>query len=484
MSQKIVLVWTLCVITVLALAACSAPPSELGSAPHRAQILEDRAATQNFTHGQIISLSIEEALELGIQTNMDARVSALEYLSAQDDVTLEKLQAFPSVKYALTRSGRSNSGASSSMSAATGLQSLEPSISSEQYRTLRDLDVNWNLIDVAAAVMQSRSSADRAGIAEERHRKVLQNIRKDVYVAYWRAQADQETHKQTLSLLGSMDAQYDNLNTAVEEKLISRGEGERIKSELRKRRTELEELQSEASSAVIELQGLLSLPYGADLDLTTKTQDLSGAMNAATSKDAETLELIALEQRPEMHEAFLEQNISARDTRLEILRTIPGAELFFGMKNDTNRFLEDRKWASFSAAIVQNITELVTLPARYRGAKNQEELSRARHLAKATAVMAQVHLARHSLIYARRQYENAKDAEQGARYTGFATQKSALAGQSSAQESLLARLDAHMAYIRSRQAYAAMQDAYASLILSLGLEVGKPVSWKKPEAAG
>ena len=41
-----------------------------------------------------------------------------------------------------------------------------------------------------------------------------------------------------------------------------------------------------------------------------------------------------------------------------------------------------------------------------------------------------------------------------------------------------------MAYIRSRQAYAAMQDAYASLILSLGLEVGKPVSWKKPEAAG
>lgn len=468
----------------IALISCAGNSPGQYESERALQIKNDRAATQNFEPGQTVKISIEDALNLGVQNNMDARVSALEYLSAQKDITLEKLKAFPAIEYSLTRTGRSNPGASSSLSASTGLQSLEPSISSEQYRTLNDLDINWNLIDVATAVMQSKSAIERADLSAERHRKVLQNIRKDVYAVYWRVLADQETKQQTQILLEDIQKQKQNLDTALKEKLLSRLETENVKNDLTQRQMELEALAKENSAAIIEFQSLLSLPYNSSLTLTSKNENIDQAVLNATKADVQILELTALKQRPEMREAFIDQKISARDARLEILKTIPGAKLFFGLKDDTNRFLEDNQWSSFSAAIVQNITSLITLPARYSKAKNLEELARARHLAKATAIMAQVHLSRHGLIYAKQQYINAKEHQESGHYTGLASQESARLGRTPAQDALLKKIDAHIKRIRRYQAYAALQDQYASLLLSTGHDIGTPVVWKNPEVSG
>lgn len=471
------------VLVAISLASC-AGSSGANDQARKMQIKEDYAATQNFKTGEIIKISIEEALALGIRNNMDARVSALEYLSAQDEITIEKLKALPSVEYSLSRTGRSNVGASSSLSVSTGLQSLEPSISSERYRTLQDLDVNWNLIDAATALIQSRSAENRSDIAAERHRKVLQNIRKDVYAGYWRVLADQQTKQQSKALLQRIEQHKKNLDKALADKLLSRQEIESIKFTLVQRQKEIESLEKENSVALIHLKSLLSLPHRSDVQLTSDNNDIKTSVLAALKVDAETLELTALEQRPEMREALIEQSISARDTRLEILSTIPGAELFFGLKNDTNRFLEDKQWTSFSAAIVQNITNLITLPSRYKKAKNLEELARARHLAKATAIMAQVHLARHGLIYAYNEYKTATENENSARYISYALQKSADAGRTSEHEALLKNIDYQIARISAQMAHAELQDKYTALLLSTGHDIGESISWKFMERSG
>jgi multidrug efflux system outer membrane protein len=471
MSIKNLFLRTSCVVIALTLSACSAANSDLDSAQFHEQIKEDRELTQTLQTTETIKLSLEEAIARGVEANMDAQVSALEYLSAQDDVSLEKIKAFPSVKYAITRNGRSNPGASSSMSAATGLQSLEPSISSEQYRTLRDLDINWNVLDVATALMQTKQANDRAIIAGERHRKVLQNIRSDVYTAYWRAQAADKTKAETRKLVDAANGHSAKLDQAVNEKLISIAQAEQLKSQILERVSNLETAQNEALLAEIELKSLLSLPQGARVELTSKPNDIAQSYKTVLARDTEELELAALESRPEMREAYVQQNVSARDTRMEILKTIPGAELFFGFKNDTNKFLEDNSWQTFSASLVQSVTELLTLPTRYESAKNREEVTKARRLATATAILAQVHIARHSLVYANRQYQNALSAEKSAARLSYSAQKNSLAGNMSGMEVVLARLEAQEKKIKALQAYSAIQQAYADLAMSTGADI-------------
>jgi len=168
------------------LSGCTAATVEPGSADHAAIIQQDRDALQESYQGEspqykgekpqatTLKLSIDEALEIAVRENLDARVSALEHLSSKKEITLENIKALPSMKYTLTRNGRNNLSASSSLSLATGQQSLEPSVSQEKYRSTRDITFNWNIIDSASALMEAKNAKSRASISEERYKKVIQ----------------------------------------------------------------------------------------------------------------------------------------------------------------------------------------------------------------------------------------------------------------------------------------------------------------------
>ena len=177
----------------LLLAGCANNYASLDSKEHTQIIKADYQKIEELSSiDGVVIISLSEAIDQAIYYNLDARVSALEVLSAQDDITLEELKALPNLSASASYQGRNNLGASSSRSVISGNQSLEPSISTEPHRRTADLTFNWNLIDVALAALQSENASDRAIIAQERHKKVKQNIQRDVYTSYWRAYAAQE----------------------------------------------------------------------------------------------------------------------------------------------------------------------------------------------------------------------------------------------------------------------------------------------------
>ncbi|MCD8526086.1 MAG: TolC family protein, partial [Alphaproteobacteria bacterium] len=158
------------------------------------ELAEERAALipAGWKDSEEVKLSLDDAVALAFRSNLDLRVSALEVLSRQNNVSLEKLSAMPEFKIVAGYQGRSNPGASSSRSLLTGRQSLEPSISSDQYRTTTDLDMRWNVLDVAMAVSRSRSADNAAKAAAERHRAMQAKVVQDVVAAYGRAYSVQE----------------------------------------------------------------------------------------------------------------------------------------------------------------------------------------------------------------------------------------------------------------------------------------------------
>lgn len=381
---------------------------ELGSAEHTQILQTDRRNAADHGTPEALSLSYNEALKRAIAQNLDARVSALEALSKEDDIDIASLQAFPDLSLSATRFGRTNEGASSSRSILSGNESLEPSYSTQRYHNTREMSINWSTLDLVLAVAESRIAHDEAMIARQRHAKVLQNIERDVHSAYWRAYAHQQTANETHALLSNAKDQLGNVKKARDGGLIAASEAADLQNEIQQQKTVLDTVNKDLSYAQIELKSLLSLPQETKLILTSAPDNKNRLALSLLDSDLPKLEEEALFNRPEVNETILQKNIDAQNTRNTILRTVPGADFFFAANRDSNSFLYDDDWLSFSASISQSLSALFTLPARHRAAKNIEELGEARRLSLTAAIMTQVHLARHRLDLTLQDYKESE----------------------------------------------------------------------------
>lgn len=462
--------WLTLGLGAILLSGCSGSMVDLDSPEHAQMLKQDRldSGQEIDSTGQIIQLSLEAAIQRGYTNNLDARVAAYEAMSQQDEVTLADLRALPGVEASGGYVKRSNSGASSSRSVITGQQSLEPSQSTETDRRVASLEASWNLLDAALALADASKANDEAKIAGQRYAKVMQNVERDVYSAYWRARGYQDSREQSERLLKECESRIQNLDTAANQKLISSDQAGDKMAMLSDRMRTLRDLHDKMQLSEIELKGMLSIPLGARLELTTKQRDIAADIKRLTTEDVENQEWTALQSRPEMREEVLKKNVSLHETRREIYQTFPGINLLLSKNYDSNQFLVDPNWVDFSAKIAQSITGIFTLPARYAAAKNKEVLADARRQALNSAILAQVHIARERL-------GSTSDANRADRVALMAASRKsngiagkAAEGFASKQDAFLAKLDSQIETMRAATAYADMQDAYAAMKTTLG----------------
>lgn len=464
MKSNVLVVLSACSFLI----SCTADRLTLDTPAHQTQITKDIAQTQSVKAPQNLDLSVLDAINMALESNLDARVSALETLSKEDDIDLARLQALPGMQLSMTLLGRSNEGASSSRSVATGEQSLVPSFSTERYRSTTELSVSWNILDLMLGIARSRVVKDEALIARERHNKVVQNIQRDVFSAYWRAKAYQDTQNKTQNLIDQTKKHIENVNYAERQNLLAATESARIKNGFYQQYETLVSLQNDLSLSEIELKSLLSLPQNTTLTLTSDPGKEKRQINAFLAQDLIDLEQEALLNRPEMRETILQKNIDKQNVRNEILSTIPGAEFFFASNKDTNQFLADSDWLSYSASITQNLISFFTLPARKRAAENLELLGDARRISLTAAILTQVHLARHRLQTALDEYNDAQQAGQISSELARAETKRHQEGLISLSDALPVTLKAQADNVRSLRAQAELQSALASMLNTLG----------------
>lgn len=420
--------------------------------------------------GRFVALSLPHAVERAMQANLDARVAALETLVAADDLTLEKLTAMPVFNASWSHTGRSNAGASSSRSYITGQQSLEPSVSTDLHRSVADMNMRWNVLDIAMTVLRSRSVGDDAKIRAEQYRKVLQTVRRDVELAYWRVLALQKTQDETRAVLNDVQAQLVNIDKARTQGLLSPEQAGRQHLDIANAVQSLRTTTDDLKLARAELKSLLSLPQSVQLVLTADVGsapdfDLPSVQGRV---DISHLERQALIRRPEMHESFYNRQKAARDVTMEYMKSLPGAELFLGYTHDSNSFLVQSDWGQFTLSIAQNLAALFTLPARLRIAENREELVAERQKAMGASVIAQVHMALHRYRYLSERYAEARSMADHSHALVYGASKRKEEGFISGQNLLRTRLQAQNAKVQAMLAYAEMRDAAGALAVSLG----------------
>lgn len=456
-------------ISVLFLWGCTVSPKPMSVEEFKARANEDLASL--FKDQEPISgpLTLYEAMARAIKYNLNYRLKLMEEALSNRQLDVFKYDLLPEVAASAGYRTRSNRNASSSQSLQSGQQSLEPSISEERDIRTAGVTMTWNILDFGVSYVRARQQADQVLIAEEKRRKVIQNIIQDVNYAYWSAVGSERLIKEMTGLMTEASSALERSRMIEENGLRPKGEVLAFQRELLENVRVLWDMVQRLKQTKKELAVLVNISPG--LSFTLAEPDWNSVSVPAFATPVEQLEQLALTFRPELRQMDYTVRISALDVRRAMLQMLPGIELNFGYDYNSNDFLVNNSWASAGSLISWNVMNLFTGPASMRLAKTQGQVDRLQRQALSMAVLAQVHLAVQQFGLAKKTYGVSRDLDRV--YTGIHDQVQAgvFAGGENELETIRSATNALVATIRHRQAYADLQNAVGRIHHSIGADL-------------
>lgn len=446
------------------LAGCAVTPQPYTSEDIARRVADDNQkmyAGQDPITGPV---TLGEASARAIRYNLDYRLRLLETALAQGQLDVAQWDMFPRLLLNAGYVHRNNDLVYVNAAGVPSTTTLERS------RRLASAEFSWNVLDFGVSYYRAKMQADQALIAEERKRKVIQNLMQDVRIAYWRALGAQR-------LLGQMDTLMQKSRTALgrarqveQQGLLPQAQALAYQRALLDSTTLLQARRQDLELAKMELAALMNLPPGTQFTLA----EMPDPELPAVPNDVPRLEELALTQRPELREEDYRRRISASDARRALTTALPGLSLDVGSYYDSNRYLLNNTWVESGLRLTMNLFRLASIPTLNRARDAQFAVDDTRRMAQAMAVLTQVRVAA-------LRYGLAKDELEQVLESASVDQRLA----NYAKAAATSRVDSELEVIRTEArallsnyqrhiAYANAQAAYGRLNNSVGLDVQPP----------
>jgi outer membrane protein TolC len=461
-------------LALLAGAIClgSCAPNDKGqSAAEEARAIIQDDYAQIYTLPLDYEISLEDAIQRALHYNLDARIAREDAKLRLSEADLQKLSALPDLTAKVDFITRSNAGSSSSQSTITGVQSLEPSISQDKSRFVSLLEMNWGVLDSVLSIYRSKSAVDRAIIAQERERKVRQNIIMDVYGAYSRAAVGQKMKGPIEEIIADVDEQLAGLRQARDKGDMNLSDVHSSEIQLLGKKERLANAYESFKISEIELKALLSYPL--EMPIKLDTDQAGFALGRSLDIDENNIAAYiaqALQNRPEVAEELLNTKIADREIKLQAYETIPGLNILLGLNKDENSFLSDDKWISLTASLAQNINSIITYSQRRERAKQDKKLVEAKRRALVAAIAAQVHIAVAAYDSEKRGYELSSEKANLYKSELARLDKRSEVGLVGGMQLLNMRLDSLTADLNKYEIEAGLQGSVARFVNSIGYD--------------
>lgn len=378
-------------LACLSLAGCAVQPEALTPEQQVAQALSDKTrmfAQQEPIHGIV---TLDEAIARALKYNLQQRVALMEQAVEDHLLGVSSLDMLPKLAARAGLQTRDNVAGSSSQSVSTGEQSLEASTSQDQTLRSADLSLTWNVLDFGISYFNARVQANKTLAAEERRRKVVADITRQVRTAYWEASTAQRLQPEVTRALAQARQTLEYARQTERERLLAPVEALRFQKNMLEMVRQLEVVDSDLALAKSRLSSLMNLPPSSQITLTTPPEQSLKAVPLPYS--LADLESFSMVNRPEIREeSYLARN-AVLETRKSLLRLLPGISLFAGINGDSNSYLVNHEWASAGAQVSGNLLNVLAWPAVKRAGEANEQLAEARRMAVRMAVLTQVNVA-------------------------------------------------------------------------------------------
>ncbi|MFM0339575.1 TolC family protein [Paraburkholderia fungorum] len=373
--------------TMLMLTGCaSLQPRPTTREEVRQRVVDDQVSMYNEQEPVTGPITFYEAAARALKYNLDYRLKLLEGALAANLRDVSANEMLPQLVASAGYSGRSNDSGGTSIGIQDRQVSLRPSTSEERYHQVAALGMSWNLLDFGVAYFRTQQRADQMLMAEERRRKVAQNVLQDVRNAYWRALAAQRLKPEVDQLLARTYIALRAARQAEDKGLLPKQEILAYQralldsvSLLTIRRQDLEFAQS-------ELAALMSLPPGTPLVLADTEE---GALPAVVTPEPQ-LEQLALQNRPEVMEEWYRKRVNENDLKIAKAQLWPNVGIDLSRNYDSNEFLYNNLWSAVGVRVSMNLFRLLQLPALNAQQDSTTKTDDMRRLALSMAILTQV----------------------------------------------------------------------------------------------
>jgi len=452
------------------LAGCAIAPTPTTEAQVGQRVADDRVRMFADQEPVTRPLGYADVAARALKYNLDYRLKAMEGVLSQGLLDLSRWDMFPRLLVNAGYVTRDPVDASRTFQIESGVESLTHQTSTERSRRIAGAELSWNLLDFGVSYYRARQQADQVMIAEERKRKVVQNILADTRSAYWRALGAQRLAGRIDALLERSGAALDRARDIESRGLMPQPQVLAYQRALLDAIVLLQYRRQELELAKQELGALMNLPPGTSFTLADEPDPELPAVSA----DMKRLEDVALSRRPELREEDYRARITADEVRRAIASALPGVSFDVAVRYDSNRFLYDNTWTDGGIRLSANLFRLASIPTLMRANEAQKQVDESRRMAQAMAVMTQLRVAslRYGLALSElKQVALSADVDRRLLSYARSAQSARVEGEleviRNEARALLSEYQRHIAYANA-------QSAWGRIYNSLGYDVEPP----------
>ncbi len=457
----------LAVTIAILVAGCSTVTPQLATQEEVAERV--KADTQGMYTGQTPitgPVTLEEAIARTLKYNLDYRLKKMESALALGLADYGNYDMLPKLLASAGYRIRSNDSGGTSIGILDGIQSLRPSTSEERNKALAGAEFSWSLLDFGVSYYRARQQSDQFLIAEERRRKVVQNMVQDVRASYWRALGAQRLEAQTKDVLERAKLALARSREAETQKVISPALALNYQRALLDAISLLNQRRQDLEFANRELAALMNVEPGVNFTVAEAVE----ARLPAPPSDVRKLEEMALLQRPELREEDFKKRITADETRKQLLSMLPGISFDAGLQYDSNKLLNSNNWAQGGVRVSWNLMSLLAMPSLKATQEQQVKTDSARRMALSMAVMTQLRVGVERYRLAVEDFKLADTAAQVDKRMADYTRASVTAKLDSELEAIRTQARAVLGNYQRANTYASAQIAFGRLYNSLGFD--------------
>ncbi len=451
----------------LLLAGCNMNPVKITPDEVAQRVKNDQAQMykdQQPFHGQI---SYADALARALKYNLDYRLKMMETTMAQGLLDVSAMDMLPKLVAEAGYNSRSNDSGGTSVGIQDGIVSLRPSTSETRQHYYGRATLSWNALDFGISYYRAKQAGDEVNIAEERRRKILQNIVQDVRSAYWRALGAQRLLNEADALTGRMQDALAKSREAEGAGVLPPVQSLSYQRSLLDAMSLVNAKRQEMQLAKSELAALMTLPPGSDFTLVESNEDVL----SPAPIDVDKLELYALTNRPELREEDYQARISQFEAKKQIAALFPSLNVYAGGRYDSNSYLYNASWADSGLLMSMDLIRLASIPAIKRTNEARQNTDEARRQALAMAVITQVRVSVERYKLAVVDQELAAESSRVDQRLSSVSRAGAENRLESELESLRTDSRALVSRFQLASAYAATQAAYGRLLNTVGVDL-------------
>ncbi|MFH0785309.1 MAG: TolC family protein [Pseudomonadota bacterium] len=381
--------------------------SSCASAPDYKQLRIERA-TAHFTTikqqkiGQQETLTLSKAINLALVNNLELKVQGLQESIENERQTAAMLGMLPEMRFTGTAQTRNNEPGSSSESLLTHTQSLEPSRSSEKKESSFEFGMMFSVIDFGLSYYNSQQAKDQITIVGQQKRRQAQNLVVDVTETYLKVAAAQHAMEKTEAMLSISEKTTSDLQEVQQKQLLSGMKAMEQQIGFFQLKQRLTEYKRSYQNNRFQLAALMG--YYPDGEIRVDTSML-GRLAENSVPSIESLECIALENRPELMENDVREHVSQVEAHKAILKMFPQVKLFADFTDSSNTFLYNNSWWQVG---LRASFDLLNLPGRYYEYKANEmdtERLKAKALALSVGILTEVRIAHANLAEIKERFQ-------------------------------------------------------------------------------